>query len=119
MSQDFIKSAEVDRKEEKMASLTAELASNDIVPDKPMEVRNEKIEGNKGSAELRGGTYINWQKFNFVKEEDGWKLTNQYDDVPPTTKTAANTENTANTVNSNQVYDRRKFGKSAVANTHY
>ena len=96
MSQDFIKSVEADRKAEKMASLTAELASNDIIPDKPMEVRNEKIEGNKGSAELRGGTYINWLKFNFVKEEDGWKLTNQYDDVPPTTG-AAKTANTANT----------------------
>ena len=45
-----------------------------------VEFRNEKIEGDKASAELKGGTYVNWTKFNFVKENGEWKFTNQFED---------------------------------------
>lgn len=79
LTADFIKSVEADMKEEKKTSIAAYMAEYEVL-DKPVEVRNEKIEGDKASAELKGGTYVNWTKFNFVKEDGEWKFTNQFDD---------------------------------------
>lgn len=75
MSADFLKRTEEDMKTEKRKDLTGFLAEYDTIPDKPLEVRNEKIEGEKGVADLRGGAYKTWTAFAFVKEGGKWKLT--------------------------------------------
>ena len=51
MSQAFIKSVEADMKEEKKTGIAAYMAETDTIPDKPVEVRNEKIQGNDAVAE--------------------------------------------------------------------
>jgi len=81
MSAGFIKSIEADMKEENKTSISAFLAETDTIPDKPMEVRNEVIEGDKGVAEVKGGAYPNWTPFAFVKEGGAWKITNESPDI--------------------------------------
>ncbi len=81
MSAGFIKSIEADMKEEKKTSIAAFLAETDTIPDKPMEVRNEQIEGDKGVAEVKGGAYPNWTPFAFVKEGGAWKISNESPDI--------------------------------------
>jgi hypothetical protein len=73
LAADFIKSIEVDMKEEKKTNLAAYIAETEKVPE-TIEVRNEKIVGDNGSAELKGGTYATWTPFGFVKEGGGWKF---------------------------------------------
>jgi hypothetical protein len=75
MSQEFIKSIESDMKAEKKTSIAAYMAETDSIPDKPVEVRNEKIEGNNGVAEIKGGAYLTWTPFAFVNEGGKWKFT--------------------------------------------
>jgi hypothetical protein len=75
MTAEFIKSVEADMKEEKKTGLAAFMAETDTIPDKPVEVRNEKIEGNNGVAELKGGAYLTWTPFAFVNEGGKWKFT--------------------------------------------
>lgn len=72
----FIKKLEADMKAEKKTGLAAYMAESDTIPTKPVEVRNEKIAGNKGVAELRGGAYLNWTALSFVNEGGKWKLDN-------------------------------------------
>jgi hypothetical protein len=74
MSTEFLKSIESDMKEEKKTNLAAFLAETDD-PNTPIEVRNEKMEGDKGVAEVRGGVYKNWTAIAFGKENGKWKLT--------------------------------------------
>lgn len=71
---EFLKDIESDMKEEKKTSLAAFLAETDD-PNTPIEIRNEKIEGDKGVAEVRGGVYKNWTAIAFGKENGKWKLT--------------------------------------------
>jgi hypothetical protein len=75
MSQEFIKSVEGDMKAEKKTSMAAYMAEYDSIPEKPVEVRNERIEGNNAVAELKGGAYLNWTPFAFVNEGGKWKFT--------------------------------------------
>jgi hypothetical protein len=75
MSKEFIASVEADMKEEKKTNIAEYLAEFDKIPEKPVEVRNEKIEGNDAVAEIKGGTYINWTPFAFVNEGGKWKFT--------------------------------------------
>jgi hypothetical protein len=75
MSQEFIKSVEADMKAEKKTNMAAYMAEYDTVPEKPVEVRNEKIEGNDAVAELKGGAYLNWTPFAFINESGKWKFT--------------------------------------------
>lgn len=49
------------------------LEENDPV-DKKREVRNEKIEGDKGTAELQGGNLGRWTTIAFIKENGEWKF---------------------------------------------
>jgi hypothetical protein len=77
LSKDFVQSIEADMKEEKKTNMAAFLAETDKIPEKPIEVRNEKIQGDKGVAEIRGGSYPNWTPLAFVKEDGKWKLTNE------------------------------------------
>lgn len=73
LSKDFLKYVESEMKEDKIASLAEYMAESNT--DKPVEVRNEKIDGNKGYAEIRGGAYANWTPFDFINENGLWKFT--------------------------------------------
>ena len=75
MSQEFIKTVEGDMKAEKKTGIAAYMAEFDTIPEKPVEVRNEKIEGTDAVAELKGGAYINWTPFAFTNEGGKWKFT--------------------------------------------
>ena len=75
MSKEFIASVEADMKEEKKTNIAEYLAEFDKIPEKPVEVRNEKIEGNDAVAEIKGGTYVNWTPFAFINEGGKWKFT--------------------------------------------
>ncbi len=76
MSQEFIKLIEDEMKADgKKGSIAAFMAEVETDLDKPVEVRNEKIEGNKGVAELKGGVNLTWTPFEFVNEGGKWKFT--------------------------------------------
>ncbi|HVF29912.1 MAG TPA: hypothetical protein VNA22_03030 [Pyrinomonadaceae bacterium] len=76
LSAEFIKSVEADMKvDKKSGSLAAYMSEFDEVPEKPIEVRNEKIDGNNAVAELKGGVYVNWTPLAFVNEGGKWKFT--------------------------------------------
>lgn len=82
LTAEFIKSLEADMKaDKKTGSLAAYVAESEKIPETPVEVRNEKIDGDKASAELKGGAYLTWQKFNFIKEDGVWKMTNKFDEI--------------------------------------
>jgi len=70
----YLKKVMADARAEKQASIAAYLAEIDL-PDKPVEVRNEKIDGDKAIAEIKGGAYLNWTPFIFVNEGGKWKFT--------------------------------------------
>jgi len=88
-SQAALKSLEADMKEEKQTSL-AEFLSSEPVGDKPCEVRNEKIEGEKAIAEVRTETYPNGVKMFFVKENGEWKMTNESPEFQSVKQSATN-----------------------------
>lgn len=94
VSQATIKDWEADMKEEKKPSLIAFLLEIETIPDKPIEVRNEKIEGDSAVAEIRGGSYAVWTPFKFVRENGEWKRTNESPDFEAVKKAASqsNTE---------------------------
>lgn len=94
VSQDTLKGWEADMKAEKKTSLIAFLLELEPAPEKPFEVRNEKIEGDSAVAELRGGSYAVWTPFKFVRENGEWKITNQSPDFDAVKKAATET-NTA------------------------
>jgi hypothetical protein len=76
MTERFLKTIEDDMKAEgKKGSIAAFMAEVESDLDKPIEVRNEKIDGNMGVAEIKGGAYINWTPFEFVNEGGKWKFT--------------------------------------------
>ncbi len=93
-SQDTLKSLEEDMKADKEKSLVKFVTGTDLVPDKPFEVRNEKIDGDTGVAEMRGGSYPNGIVIKFVKENGEWKMTNESPDFQAVKQAAANS-NTA------------------------
>ncbi len=76
-SADTLKSFETQMKAEKAKSLMKFL-EDDRVSGTPCEVRNEKITGDTAVAEIRANKFPNGIKVTFVKEKDGWKLTNKY-----------------------------------------
>jgi len=81
LAADFIKTLETDMKSEKKTNLAAYLAETDWQPGLKIEVRNEKLEGDKGVAQVRGGVYKNWTAMAFVKENGKWKLSNGSPDI--------------------------------------
>jgi hypothetical protein len=81
MSQEFLQTIEADMKDEKRTDLAAYMAEYDTIPDKPVEVRNERIDGDKAVAEIKGGAYVNWTPFEFVKENGVWKFTGGSADI--------------------------------------
>jgi hypothetical protein len=89
VSEETLKTWEADMKEEKKTSLTAFLTDLEPAPEKAFEVRNEKIEGDAGTAELKGGSYGVWTPFKFVRENGAWKITNQSPDFDAVKKSAS------------------------------
>lgn len=77
LSSDTIKSFEEDMRSENKKSLVDFILELETLPEKPYEVRNEKIEGDRAVAEIKGGSYHVWTKFYFVKEAGEWKITNK------------------------------------------
>ena len=77
MESQFLKSVESDMKDEKKTDIVAFLTEFDKLPEGKMEARNEQITGNKGTAEVKGGSYANWTKVVFVKEDNVWKVSNE------------------------------------------
>ncbi|MBX3280960.1 MAG: nuclear transport factor 2 family protein [Acidobacteria bacterium] len=75
LTAEFLARSEAHMKEDGGKDLAAYMAEFDTIPEKPVEVRNEKIEGNKAVCELRGGAYPNWTAFAFAKEDGKWKFT--------------------------------------------
>lgn len=75
MTAEFQKSIEDDMKQEKRKDFAGFIAETDYRPGQMLETRNEKIEGDKGQAEIRGGPYKNWTAFEFAKENGKWKFT--------------------------------------------
>lgn len=82
----FLKNIEDDMKAANRKDLAAYVAESDYREGQTIEVRNEKIEGDKGVAQLKGGAYKNWTAFSFAKENGKWKFTGgspEIDNVPP------------------------------------
>ncbi|HYJ90372.1 MAG TPA: hypothetical protein VEV84_03620 [Pyrinomonadaceae bacterium] len=82
LTRDFVKRLEEDMREDNWKQgFAAYVAKDEYRPDQPVEVRNEKIQGDKGVAELKGGPYKNWTPFEFAKEEGKWKFTGGSPDI--------------------------------------
>lgn len=79
LSQAMLKQLEADMKSENKTGLAAFAAELDRPGD--IQVRNEKIEGDKGVAELKGGAYFDWTKLGFVKEDGKWKMSNESPEI--------------------------------------
>lgn len=94
ISQAVLRQLETDMKAEKKTGLAAYAAESDIQPVNGIEVRNEKIEGDKGTAELKGGTYVSWIAVGFVKEDGKWKMSNESPEIEGV-KSSAPASNTA------------------------
>lgn len=62
-------------KEDGAKDLATYMAEFDTIPDKPMEVRNERFDGNSATVQLLGGGYGIWTTFELVKEDGKWKFT--------------------------------------------
>ena len=87
-----LKSLEADAKDEKKSLikfLETEQVSSDLC-----EVRNEKVEGEVGSAEVKTKGMPNGTRLKFVKEGGEWKLTTDIPDFEAVKDAAKNT-NTA------------------------
>lgn len=88
-SQETLKTLEADMREENKKSLVEFITELEPAPDQPFTTRNENIQGDKATAEIRGGNYPNGIEIIFVKENGEWKLTNESNEVK-NVKQAAN-----------------------------
>jgi hypothetical protein len=88
-SQGTLKSLEADMKAENEKSLVKYLEA-DRVSNKLCEVRNEKIEGDVGIAEVKTEGAPNGFKVKFVRENGEWKLTNEFPDFSEVKKSVEN-----------------------------
>lgn len=68
-----LKYYEDEAKSEKKTWFAYVLEENDPVDEK-REVQNEKIDGDKAVAEIKGGNLGVWTKISFVKENGEWKF---------------------------------------------
>jgi hypothetical protein len=84
-----LKSLEADMKAENQKSLVKYLEA-DQVSNKLCEVRNEKIEGDTGIAEIKTEGAPNGFKIKFVKENGEWKLTTESPEIPAKINSDAN-----------------------------
>lgn len=88
LSQATLKSDEADMKTEKKISLAAFISELEPAPDKPFDVRNEKIEGDTATVEIKGGSYAVWTPLKFVRETGEWKWTGASSDFESIKKSA-------------------------------
>lgn len=79
LSRALLQKLETEMREEKKTGLAAFAAELDRPGD--IQVRNEKIEGDKGVAELKGGAYADWSKLGFVKEDGKWKMSDESPEI--------------------------------------
>ena len=77
MEREFLQSTEEDMKAEKKIDIVAFLTEFDQLPENKMEVRNEKITGTTGVAEVKGGSYAGWRPIVFINEGGKWKISNR------------------------------------------
>lgn len=77
MAQEFLKSTETAMADEKKTDIITFLTEFDKLPEPKMEVRNEQITGNRGVAEVKGGSYVGWAKIVFLNEGGAWKISNE------------------------------------------
>lgn len=78
-SQATLKTLEADMKEEGQKSLIKYLETDQT---SECSVRNEKIEGDRGIAEVKTKGAPNGFKIVFIKENGEWKLTNEIPEIP-------------------------------------
>ncbi len=90
-SQATLKTLEADMKDDKKTSLAEFITELEPVPDQPFTVRNEQINGDTATAEMRGGSYPNGIKIKFVKENGEWKMTNESPEIQSVKQSTANT----------------------------
>jgi hypothetical protein len=69
-----IKELEAGMKTDGQKSLVSYIEAAEPAGDTPFEIRNEKVEGDTATAEIKGGSYAVWTKWKFVKENGEWKL---------------------------------------------
>lgn len=82
---------EADMKSEKQSSLVEFLTSFETISDvSKCGARNEKIEGDRGSARIRNENMPNGVEIEFVKENGEWKITNKSPEFESVKKSAAN-----------------------------
>jgi hypothetical protein len=87
----FEKTIEEDMRSQGEKSIAVFVAKSDYRPGQEIEVRNEKINGNKAVAELRGGAYKNWTAFEFAQENGKWRFTGGSPDIDNMPKSNVNT----------------------------
>ncbi|KXJ99384.1 MAG: hypothetical protein UZ17_ACD001002432 [Acidobacteria bacterium OLB17] len=85
MTADFIKRSEEHMREDGAKDLAAYMAEFDTIPEKPVEVRNERFDGDKASVEILGGAYPVWTPFVMAKENGKWKFTGESPDLKAVT----------------------------------
>jgi hypothetical protein len=90
LSASAVKYWEDEMKSEKKNSLLAVLEDDAAPVEEKREVRNEKIEGDSATAEIKGGSSLAWTPVKFVKENGEWKFASPKDsfalqDIKPTT----------------------------------
>lgn len=89
-SQASLKALEEDMKAENQKSLVGFLEVEQI-SNKLCDVRNEKIDGDVGVAEVTTEGMPNGARIKFVKENGEWKITNESPDVQAVKQSATNT----------------------------
>jgi septal ring-binding cell division protein DamX len=72
-SLDFL-TAEAKKENKTLETALTESLKTADVPKTTPETRNEKIDGDKATLEVKDDKSSNWDTFNFVKENNEWKL---------------------------------------------
>ena len=80
LSANALKYYETEAKSEKKTWFAYVLEANEPVAEK-REVQNEKIEGDKGVAEIKGGQLGKFTKIAFVKENGEWKFASEEENL--------------------------------------
>ncbi|HEV2911674.1 MAG TPA: hypothetical protein VGX92_00040 [Pyrinomonadaceae bacterium] len=70
---DFLTAAAKEQKKTLEEALTESLKKADVPTSTP-EVRNEKIDGDKATLEIRDEKLNRWETFNFARENGDWKV---------------------------------------------
>jgi hypothetical protein len=115
LSSKFLSQIKEDMKRDREKSIARYIAATDYrkgMP--PVQVKDEIIVGDKGTAKVKGMPYKNWTPIGFVKENGTWRLSsenpNDWNLSPVTTQPpAAQAKIRSNTFPAN---DRENIGKS-------